>query len=224
MTPDSETLDLIIVGAGKYGREVHGFARDVIRAGTRWRIKGFLDDRSGALAGFDYPTPIIGTPDTYVPQPSDRFLCSVGDNELRHKYVRMIADRGGKFATLIHPSASVNERAVIGPGTIVEPFAFIGADVTIGEHCLIGAFSCVSHDNHIGSYCQLCGHCTFGGNVTAGDFSFFALGTVVIPQVKIGHHGFVGAGSVVLAQVAPGTRVFGNPATVVGKRTPPPTT
>lgn len=213
----TDRYDLLIIGAGKYGREVHSLAQDAIDAGAPWRIKGFLDDRVDALAGFDYPTPIIGTVEDYEPRPDDRFLCSVGDNDLRHFYTEIILKRGGIFATLIHPTAAVGRHATLGAGTIVEPFVFVGADASIGSHCLIGSHSCVSHDCRVGDYCQLCGHCSLGGNVTIEDFGFLGLGAVIVPKIVVHRQGFVGAGSVVLANVPPATKVFGSPATMVGK-------
>lgn len=213
------THDLLIIGAGKYGREVLRLAKEVIRDGAPWRVKGFLDDRQQALARFGYAEPILASTESYEPLPNDRFLCAMGDHELRRRYAGLIQARGGQFATMIHPTATIGDRAALGAGSIIEPFVYVGADVTIGSLTVVGSHTCVGHDNRIGDYCQISGHTSLGGNVVVEDHVFFGLGVMVVPQVKIGRYAFVGAGSIVLSDVGSGSKVFGNPAAAYGKTT-----
>jgi sugar O-acyltransferase (sialic acid O-acetyltransferase NeuD family) len=210
------TQNLLIISAGKYGRETLRLAKDAIKAGAPWRIKGFLDDRQGVLAPYGYEEPILGTVESYQPVPGDVFLCAVGDNDVRRRYVEIVKSKGGKFATLVHPSAVVAERATIGEGCIIEPFVFVGTDASIGEQNVIGSHTCISHDVRMGVYNQVCGHSSFGGNVQIGDHVFFGLGAIVVPAVAIGRYAFVGAGSLVVADVRAATKVFGNPAAEYG--------
>ena len=41
--------DLIIISAGKFGRETYAWAAQAIAHGEPWQIKGFLDGRKNAL-------------------------------------------------------------------------------------------------------------------------------------------------------------------------------
>jgi sugar O-acyltransferase (sialic acid O-acetyltransferase NeuD family) len=209
--------DLLIISAGKYGRVTLRLAQEAIKAGAPWRIKGFLDNRPDALAPFGYTEPILGPVETYVPQPNDRFLCAVGDNDARRRYAEMILARGGQFATLVHPTSCIADRASIGPGTIIEPFVYVGTDVSIGAFNVIGSHTCISHDNRIGDYSQVCGHSNFGGNVVVEDHAFFGLGAIVVPRITIGRYAFVAAGSIVVADVPASSKVFGNPAMEYGR-------
>ena len=47
---------LLIIGARGWGREVCDIAKACIAAGAEFLVKGFLDDKSDALDGYDnYP-------------------------------------------------------------------------------------------------------------------------------------------------------------------------
>lgn len=212
----SQVHDLLIISAGKYGRVALRLAKDAIAAGAALRIKGFIDDRPDILKPFGYTEPVIASAETYQPEPNDRFICAVGDNDVRRRYTEMIESRGGVFTTLVHPTTTVAERATLGPGTIVEPYVYIGCDVQIGSHNVIGSHTCISHDNRMGNYNQVCGHSNFGGNVVVEDHVFFGLGAIVVPQIVVGRYSFIAAGSVVISNVPAGTKMFGNPAEAYG--------
>ena len=57
---------LLIVGAGGFGREMFGAAREAVGYGTEFDIKGFLDARADALAGFQGYPPVVATPEFIV--------------------------------------------------------------------------------------------------------------------------------------------------------------
>lgn len=209
--------DLLIISAGKLGREMYGWVQDAIADGAPWKFKGFLDDRPGALQPFEYEEIVVGPVETYKPAPRDRFLCAVGDPAGRSKYSRMVRAGGGEFATLVHPTVVVRKRTRIKAGAVICPFVSIGAEVEIGDSTVVGPHSTISHDNNIGACCLLSGHAGFGGNVTVEDQVFVGLGAIVVPGVTIRAQSFVGAGSVVLQEVSSGTKVFGNPAVPIGK-------
>ena len=53
---------LVIIGAGGFGREVYGVAREAVGYGTDFDVKGYLDAKADALAGFEGYPPVIGDP------------------------------------------------------------------------------------------------------------------------------------------------------------------
>ena len=50
---------LVIVGAGGFGRELYGAALESVGYGTEFDVKGFLDERAGALDGFGAVSQIL---------------------------------------------------------------------------------------------------------------------------------------------------------------------
>ncbi len=210
------TQDLIIVSAGKFGREVLGWVNDAIAHGAEWRVKGFLDNRAGALDGLGYATKILGPVETYEPAANDVFLGAIGEPRDKRKYYTPLLARGARFANLIHPLARVGHNVQLGQGVILPPFSSVTCDARIGSFVSLGLFSGTAHDTTIGDWCQISGHCGINGNATLEEGVFLGSHVSILPHATVGAWAFVGAGSVVLRRVAPRTKVFGNPAFPIG--------
>ena len=99
--------NIVIVGAGGFGREVLGYVKDCISAGAQWTIKGFLDDNPNSLQGYNYDTKIISSIQTYTPSPNDALICAIGNPKIKKEKVEMLLAREAKFETLIHPTAYI---------------------------------------------------------------------------------------------------------------------
>jgi sugar O-acyltransferase (sialic acid O-acetyltransferase NeuD family) len=198
-------------------REVFTFASQAIAAGAPYRIKGFLDNRANALAGYDYAAGILGDVDSYEIQEDDVFIGAVGDPIDKIKFYTPIVERGGRFVNLIHPLANIGTNVRLGAGIALAPFTALTADVTIGDHVSIGTFCNVAHDAVVGNWCQISSHCGINGRAVLGEGVFLGSHACVIPGVTVGDWAFVGAGSVVVRDVPPGVKVFGNPAAPIGK-------
>jgi sugar O-acyltransferase (sialic acid O-acetyltransferase NeuD family) len=209
--------DLIIINAGKFGRETFAWATHAIAAGAPWRIKGFLDDRANALVGYDYEPGIIGNVQSYEIGENDVFVGAIGDPREKVKYYSPIIERGGRFVNVIHPLASIGKNVRLGSGIVLAPFSSVTSDVTIGNHVSIGAFSNAGHDTVIGDWCQISSHVGINGNATLGEGVFLGSHACIIPRIRLGDWAFVGAGSVVIREVQPGVKMFGNPAAPIGK-------
>lgn len=208
--------DIVIISAGKFAREVFCWAEHAIAAGQPWRMKGFLDDRAHALDGFDYPARVLGGVENYQPAETDLFLCAIGDPKIKRRYSELVLQRGGKFATLVHPTASLGRNIVLADGVIIAPMVVLSSDLSIGQGSYVGPHAGCSHDNKIGAWCQISGGTALGGMVTIGDSCFIGMHATVVPGITIGAGAFVGTGSVVLRNVKPNIKVFGNPAVSIG--------
>lgn len=213
---------LIIVGAGQFGREVYTWAVQAIQHGTPWKIKGFLDSRPEILDGFDYPVPILAAPESYLPQAADLFLCAMGDPLAKQRYSELIERQGGRFATLIHPTALVGLHIEIGAGSILCPFTQLSCDIHLGRHVTFGTHSSAAHDTVIGDFCQISGACQINGRAQLAAGVFLGSHATILPEARVGEWSHVGAHSVVLKRVAPYDKVFGVPAVTIGTTRPEP--
>jgi sugar O-acyltransferase (sialic acid O-acetyltransferase NeuD family) len=212
----SRKQDLIIISAGKFGRETCVWAEQAIAAGAPWRIKGFLDNRADALETYDYDARILGDVEDYQIEENDVFIGAIGDPKDKVKYYTPIIERGGRFVNIIHPLANLGKNVRLGVGIVLAPFASITCDVKVGDHVSIGAFSNAGHDTAIGDWSQISSHCGINGNAVLGEGVFLGSHACIIPERRVGDWAFVGAGSVVIRDVPAHAKVFGNPAAVIG--------
>jgi len=208
---------LIIISAGKFGRETFTWATQAIAHGAPWQIKGFLDDRVNALDGLGYEARILGDVESYRIEEDDVFIGAIGDPKDKVRYYSPILERGGHFVNVIHPWADVGKNVQLGTGIVIAPFSSVTCDAKVGNFVSIGAHSNAGHDTAIGDWCQISSHCGINGNVSLGEGVFLGSHACIIPGVKVGAWAFVGAGSVVLKEIQPGVKVFGNPAIPVGR-------
>jgi len=204
--------NLIIIGAGGFGRELFSAAREAIGFGEQFRVKGFLDANPAALDRFsDYPS-IIGSPEDYSIQPDDVFITALGNIASRRRCVELIERRGGEFIPVIHRSASLGQNVTVGPGSFIAHNVVLTVDIAVGRHSDIFHGTEIGHDSTVGDFAHVYSLCSIGGAVKIGDGAAVYPGARIVPNRTVGDGAVVGIGSVVLLNVRPCTTVFGNPA------------
>ncbi|MBO7722080.1 MAG: acetyltransferase [Kiritimatiellae bacterium] len=206
---------LVIIGAGGFGREMFGAAREAVGYGALFDVKGFLDARPGALDAFAGYPPVVGDPAAYTPAPDDVFITALGDIAARRRCAEAVEKRGGRFISVVHRSAAVGPNVAVGEGSFVAANAVLTADVKVGRHVAVFHGSSVGHDSVLCDFCHVYAQCAIGGGVTVGEGAAVYPGAVVVPRRRIGAGAVVGAGSTVFLNVEDGARVFGSPAAPV---------
>lgn len=203
---------LLIIGARGWGREVYDIAKACIESGADFTVKGFLDDKADALAGYENYPPIIGPVESYEIQNDDVFICALGDVNYKKQYSDVILNKGGEFISVIHPTAVIGSNAKIGKGCVIGAFANLSNDTSIGDFVTMSIRSGMGHDSMIGAYTHIGGNSCISGYVSIGKSVTMHPGCVMVPHRKIGDEAVIGTGSVVLTNVKANTTVFGNPA------------
>lgn len=200
---------ILIVGAGGLGREVLHMAR------YAW------PDRYGQIAGFlssdasrRVPLPIVGSPADYLPQPDDALLLAIGIPETRRRVAEDLESRGGRFLTLIHPTAIVAPTAEIGEGSILGPYAIASDATRLGRFTLMNYHSSLGHDASTGEFAVLSPYATLGGGASISDDVFLGLHASVGPGKTVGPRSKVSANSSALADVQKDSLVYGVPGRV----------
>lgn len=209
---EGESLEIILVGAGGFGREVLLYVLDAIKQSPHLRVKGFLDDNPSALQPFHSDLPILGSIKDYVIQPHDRFVMTIGDPSTRAKHIQEMEVRGARFLTIIHPTAYVAPTAVVGRGCIVAPFSSIGNSANVGDHVVLTWYSSIAHDGIAHNYVVLSPYSTANGAVTLEEGAFLGTHAVVNPMIRVGSWSKIASGAVVYRNVPPNCLAMGNPA------------
>lgn len=206
--------DIIIVGASGFGRELLQWIEDINAVSPEWNILGFIDDNLQSLDGCKCDYKVIGTIKDWQPKDNEYFALALALPEVKVRVVSVLKEKGAKFATLIHPTATINKYAEIGEGVIVTPRSGINPDAKVGNFVSILG-SGVAHDATVGDFSTLSGRCSINGHVHIGERVYIASGVSIAPSKKIGNDAYVGIGSVIISNVKAGTRVFGNPAKMI---------
>jgi sugar O-acyltransferase (sialic acid O-acetyltransferase NeuD family) len=145
-------------------------------------------------------------------EPEARAVIAIGDNRVR----RNVALRSAHgFTKVIHRTATLSRRCMIGTGTMVLHGAIIQAQTRIGDHTIINTGAQIDHDCDIGDFVHIAPGTVICGTVTIGEGTFVGAGAVVIPGRKIGAWATIGAGAVVINDVPDFAVVVGNPGRIV---------
>lgn len=203
---------LVIVGAGGFGREVLAWARDSCQYGVDWTIKGFIDDNPSALDGKRSPGRLLGTIRDHQPASDEVFISAMGVPRIKRATAELLQSRGARFTRLVHRTAVVGHGVELGEGVLLCPYAVVSADNRLGRCVSVNLHSSVDHDANVGDWTQINCHCDLTGGVQVGSEVFFGSSVAIIPGVKVGDGAYLGAGAVVLRDVPPGATVFGVPA------------
>lgn len=198
--------NLVIIGARAMGRETFVYARDCGMV-----VKGFLDSKLDALAGFGGYAQILSSVEDYRPAVDDVFVCALGEPVTKRKYVEIIESRGGKFISIVHPTAYIGMNVQMGAGCVICPHTTITCDTKIGSHVILNVNASVNHDAVIGDFVTICPGGNLAGRVKIGNLTFIGAGASVIPDISLGDGVFVAAGAVVTQSFSSG-RLMGVPA------------
>lgn len=207
--------NLVIIGAGGFGRSTYHIATESLGYNTDFVVKGFLDDNISALDGFKGYPPLLDKLEKYTIQNEDVFICSIGEASTKRKVVNSFKEKGAIFFSLIHKSANIGYQSIIGEGCIIGINAIIDANAKIGDFCLIQSGTVIGHDATIGNYCRIDCNVICVGGVFLGEEVTIHSSAVINHNVKIEAKAKVGAGSFVIRNVRGNSTVMGNPAVLI---------
>lgn len=202
--------NIIIVGAGGFGREVYCWVKDTF-SNKEFKLKGFISNNPRDLDNFDIDAPIIGNEHIYEIQDKDRFIFAIGNIDLKKRIVTNLKNKGAKFLTLIHPTAVVTKSAKIGEGVVICPFALVSHNVELDDFVMMNFYSSCGHDAKVGKYCILSPYATLSGFSILEDEVFLSSHATVTAHRRIGYRSKISANSVAMYDVSKHSFVYGVP-------------
>jgi sugar O-acyltransferase (sialic acid O-acetyltransferase NeuD family) len=194
---------LTIVGAGGHAKVVVATAR-----AAGFTELALVDDdpaRSGGVLG----VPVAGPVAPVLADSKALAVLAVGDNAAR---TRLGEEAACRFATVVHPSATVDPRTQLGDGTVVFAGCVIQPDTVLGRHCIVNTGASIDHDCRLGDGVHIAPGTRLGGAVELGNGVFVGIGAAVAPGVKIGSGTVIGAGAAVVGHLPGGVTAVGVPA------------
>lgn len=189
---------LILVGAGGLARETLAAARD------SWKVLGCVDDNPALHGTLVDGVPVLGPVDTISEHPDAQVVictASTSNQASRKKIAARLDLPAERYATVVHPAASIANGTTVGAGSVVLACAVVTAPQEIGSHVVIMPHVTITHDDEIASYVTFAARVALAGSVSVGETAYLGSGALVREGLSIGAGATVGMGAVVLDDV-----------------------
>ncbi len=215
----SEHVRIVVVGTSGHA----GVAIDAIERSGGMEILGLVDSfRTAGESAYGYP--VLGPESALTVASHDHgantVFIAIGDNFQRmriHERIRA-SHPGLRFATVIHPAASVSVRALLGPGVLVCAGAVVGPGAELGDGCIVNTGASLDHDSRMDPWSSLAPGVAAGGNIRLGTCSAVGIGATVSHGIAIGAHVVLGAGAVAVRNIPGYCVAYGVPARAMRPR------
>jgi len=205
--------DIIIFGAGGFGREVQWLIERINQVEHQWNILGYIDDRKSkgdTINGHK----ILGGMDTLAEYCGKAAItCSVGNSAARKKIINQIEQTWDfDFPNLIDPSVIRSGLIDMGKGNIICAANILTVNIKIEDFVIINLDCTVGHDAQIQSFTTINPSVNVSGGVMVEESVELGTGSQIIQGKKIGRNTIVGAGAVVVKDLPENCTAIGAPA------------
>lgn len=217
----ASTEDLVIVGCGGFGREVHDVVDDInadaeaTGSGIRWNLLGYVDDapvsphadiveRRGSR--------VLGDTGWLLRRPSSaRYVIGISAGAVRRSIDERLTAAGHRPATLVHPAATVARDVSLGEGTVICAGVRVESNTRMGRHAHVSLNSTVAHDCSLDDYVSINPLTAVSGAVTLHTEVLLGTHSTILQNLSVGARTTIGAAACVVSDV---------PADVVAKGVP----
>lgn len=206
---------LLIIGAGGLSRETLAAVIAINSVSPQWTVTGFLDDNPALHGTLVDGVPVLGPSALVADHPDAGVVMCIASPKNLGNRKRIIAGLGlpaERYATIVHPAASIAAGTEIGHGSVFLAGCVVTAPQVIGAHVAAMPHATITHDDRIGDYAMLASGVLISGSVTVGESSYLGAGSMIREGLTIGARSLIGMGSVVLTDVPSDEVWVGNPA------------
>lgn len=208
--------ELIIIGAGGFGREVFAIVSALRATGVDWTVEGFVDDNPSVedrARVADLGSRVLGpVQDLASRQRPFAAVIAVGSPAARVAIATALVDSLVSCPALVHPDVTFGPLVSLAEGVVIAPGVRLSTNVRVGRHVHVDQNVTVGHDATLGDFSRLNPQACVSGSVRVGVEATVGANATILQGLNVGDRALVGAGSVVTRDVAPGTTVKGVPA------------
>ena len=197
--------DIVIFGAGGFGREVQWLIERINERDSRtngvptWNLIGYIDDvvEKGTQINGYY---VLGKSDFLSDRTSPlAVVCAVGISKVRKKIIaKIIGNKNLYFPNLIDPSVQLSNYMEFGRGNIICAGTILTVNIKIADFCIINLDCTIGHDDNLSSYVTIYPSVNISGCVDIGERAEIGTGVQIIQGLTVGAGTIIGAGAVVL--------------------------
>jgi len=205
---------LLILGTGGSAHDVLDVVEAINAVAPTWGVAGFLDDNrppGTRHLGLEVLGPLREARRFH----GHDFVNAIGSDKSFRHVPEILASTGlaaNRFATLVHPAASVSARARLERGVTVNFGVCVGGGARIGEYVTLCPGCVVGHDTTIEDYSIVAPGAVISGFVHVQRGCYVGARAVIRQHLRVGQGSLIGMGAVVVGEIAAGAVVVGNPA------------
>lgn len=212
--------DIVIFGAGGYGREVACIIKRINHVKQEWNFLGFIDDGLEAGTTNEYGV-VLGNTEFLNSYDKELFLViPIGNPEIIQKIVNSINNKNINYPNIIDPDVFFIDRDSVkmGKGNIFSPKTLVSCNVIIGDFNLFNMNDGIGHDVTIGNCNTFMPNVNISGGVVIGDRNLFGVKSTMLQYLTMGNDNMVGAHSLIARKAKDGFTYVGVPAIPVSKK------
>jgi sugar O-acyltransferase (sialic acid O-acetyltransferase NeuD family) len=208
--------DIVIIGAGGFGKEVLWIIEEINKTSPTWNFLGFIDDNlpiGQSIVNYS----IIGNL-SWFKSKKIHAVCAVGDPLFRKKIIFNLSNYNIVYPILVHPSVIIAPSSLVGEGSIICPGSIVSVDTRISNHVIINYGCTIGHDVTIDDYSSIFPGANIAGNVHIKKCVTIGTGAKIIQQLCVGENTIIGAGAVVTKNIERNVVAVGIPAKPIKTR------
>jgi sugar O-acyltransferase (sialic acid O-acetyltransferase NeuD family) len=203
--------NIVIFGTGAVAAEITSYLCDGNWGNNETcHLKGYVASDDAGInhwKEYQFEHPFLGNIFDYQIEPDDYFILALGNYKVKREIAELIKNNGGRFTSIIHPTAIIAKTAIIGEGNILSPYTMVGPNVKIGNFNLLTSQSIISHDTIVGDYNFFSTSILCGYNKIGND-NYFGVRATTIPNIVIGDRNTIQAGMIVDKNINDDTVIF----------------
>jgi sugar O-acyltransferase (sialic acid O-acetyltransferase NeuD family) len=132
----------------------------------------------------------------------------------RDGFIKAISEMGFRFATLVHPTATVSRKSTLGEGTSLNIGCIVAGYTQVGRYVQVNRGATIGHHTTIEDFVTIQPGVNLAGNCHIGSHTYIGIGATIVDGVRVGAHSIVGAGAVVTKDLPERVLALGVPARI----------
>ncbi len=209
--------DIVIIGAGGFGKEVAQLIKDINNIKRTWNLLGFIDETAEKHGLLINDTVVLGDFNWFEKNSGNEIwaVCALGNPKDKYNVIKKASAYRLNYATLIHPDAKINKYSELGFGCIICCNSFISVNTRIGNHVCINPDCGIGHDTVIEDYSSLYWNVVLSGNVCINEGCEIGSKAIVIQKKTVGKWSIIGAGAVIIKNLPENCTAVGVPGRTI---------
>ena len=208
--------DVVIVGAGGFGREVTWLIEDNNSENQEWNILGYISNEDQPYLKY----PVLGDDNWILNYDKElNVVCCIGNADLREKIItKYQQNKNIKFPSIISRHAIVGSNVRIGNGVIICAGTILTVNVKVSDFSIINLDCTLGHEAVLGEFVTVYPSVNISGGVTIGNNCELGTGSTIIQGISIGNHTIIGSSSAVVRDIPSWSTAVGVPSKVIKTR------